>query len=179
MHGLLSLFDQKHEALVFSIWQELGMHCGLSGVNTTPFPHFSWLIADNFDWDELDSAISEIAARVKPFTVQTTGLSLFTGPNPVLYIPIVRTAELSRIHKLVWDKISPIGTEVSPYYAPPNWMPHITLAFGELSNEDLSCALEKLAFRNFDWQIPIDHIAVGYQNPGATAIIQYRHEFNQ
>jgi 2'-5' RNA ligase len=178
MHALVSLFDEKHEKNIHSLWQELSVHCGLSSMNTTPFPHFSWLIAEEFDWERLDLAISDIAKSVDPFTIQATGLGIFAGPNPVLYIPIVRNAEISRIHKLVWDKISPTGKEISPHYAPQNWMPHITLAFGDLSNEDLFCALEKLAFRILDWQVPINNIAVGYQSPGATSIIRHRHEFN-
>ncbi|MFO7583982.1 MAG: 2'-5' RNA ligase family protein [Anaerolineales bacterium] len=179
MHALVSLFDEKHEKIIHSLWQELGVHCGLSSINTTPFPHFSWLIAEDFDWERLDLEISDISKSVGPFTIQATGLGIFAGPNPVLYIPIVRTAELSRIHQLVWEKILPIGKELSPHYAPQNWMPHITLAFGELSNQDLSCALEKMAFRSIDWQISVKNIAVGYQIPGTTSIIHHRHEFRQ
>jgi 2'-5' RNA ligase len=177
MHALVSLFDSKHEELIQSIWQELGLKCGLSSINTTPFPHFSWLIAEDFDWDRLDSAIADIASLASPFTIQANGLGIFTGANPVLYIPIVRTLELSRLHQLIWDKIFPVGKELNPHYAPQNWMPHITLAFGELSTDDLSCALGNLAFRSIDWKIPIDTIAIGYQSPGITSLIQYRHEF--
>jgi 2'-5' RNA ligase len=179
MHGLMSLLDQEHETLVHSLWQELENTCGLTGVKITPFPHFSWLIAEDFDWDALDSNIAEIAGLIKPFTVQTTGISLFAGSNPTIYIPIVRSAELSAIHQLIWNKTAPTGKEVSPYYSPPKWVPHITIGFGDVTRENLPCALEKLAFRNFDWQIKVSSIAVGYQNPDETAVIQSHYEFQQ
>jgi 2'-5' RNA ligase len=177
MHGLLSLLDQTHETLVHQIWQELEKSCGVTGVIVTPFPHFSWLIAGDFDWSGLETVLEEITAEIHPFTVQTTGLSIFTGENPVVYIPLVRTSELSRIHKIVWDRITPLGTEVSPFYSPPLWMPHITIGSGDVTHENLPCLLELLSARSFNWEIKIDNFSVGFQNAGTTAVISNRYEF--
>jgi 2'-5' RNA ligase len=179
MHGILSLLDQEHETLVYRLWQELEQYCRLSGVKVTPFPHFSWLIAADFDWPALDNVMQETAEKIHPFMVRTTGLSLFTGENPVVYIPLVRNGELSRIHKMLWDRLSPLGTDVSLLYAPPMWMPHITIGFANVTHETIACVMEHVAFRSFDWEITIDSIAVGYQNPGAAAVIQSRHEFKR
>lgn len=177
MHGLLSLLDQTHETLVYQIWQELEKSCGLTGVMVTPFPHFSWLIAGDFDWPGLETVLKEITAEIHPFTVQTTGLSIFTGESPVIYIPLVRTGELSRIHKMIWDRITPLGTDVSPLYSPSLWMPHITLGFGDVTHENLSCLLGLLSARSFNWEIEIDNLSIGFQNAGTTAVISNRYEF--
>jgi 2'-5' RNA ligase len=176
MHGLLSLLDQTHETLVYQIWQELEQSCKLTGVMVTPFPHFSWLIAGDFDWPGLETVMKEVATEIHPFTVQTTGLSIFTGENPVVYIPLVRTGKLSRIHKMVWDRIAPLGTDVSPFYAPALWMPHITLGFGDVTHKNLPCLLELLSARSFNWEIEIDNISIGFQNIGTTALISNRYE---
>jgi 2'-5' RNA ligase len=177
MHGLLSLLDQTHETLVYQLWQELENSCRMTGVMVTPFPHFSWLIAEDFDWIELEAVLKEITAGIHPFTVQTTGLSMFTGEDPVVYIPLVRTGELSRIHKTIWDRVTPLGTEVSPFYAPPFWMPHITIGFGDVTRKTLPCLLELLSARTFNWEIEIDNISIGFQSPGTTAVISNRYEF--
>ena len=89
MHGLVSLLDQEHSATVERLWAELETECGLTGIKVTPFAHFSWLIAEDFDWERLGEALAEIAIATKPFIIRTTGLALFTGEHPVVYIPVV------------------------------------------------------------------------------------------
>jgi 2'-5' RNA ligase len=149
----------------------------MTGVMVTPFPHFSWLIAEDFDWVGLETVLKEITAEIHPFSVQTTGLSIFTGENPVVTIPLVRSGELSRIHKMIWDRVAPLGTDVSPLYDPSSWMPHITIGFGDVTRETLPCLLELLSARIFNWEIDIDNISIGFQSPGTTAVISNRYEF--
>jgi 2'-5' RNA ligase len=179
MHSLLSLLDQTHKTLVHQIWEELEQFCGMKGVMVTPFPHFSWLIAENFDWPGLETVLKEISAEIHPFTVRTTGLSMFTGENPVVYIPLIRTSELSHIHKMIWDRVTPMGTEVSPFYAPSFWMPHVTIGFGDVTHENLPCLLELLSGRSFTWEIEIDNISIGLQSPEKTAVISNSYEFKR
>ncbi len=179
MHGLLSLLDQAHETLVHQTWQELKQSCGMTGVLVTPFPHFSWLIAADFDWQGLEIALEEITAEIHPFTVQTTGLSLFTGENPVVYLPLVRTSELSRIHQMIWDRAAPLATEASSFYAPSAWVPHITLGFGDVTQETLPCLMKLLSGRSFNWKIEIDNLSIGFQDTGTTAVISNRYEFKR
>jgi len=91
MPGLVSTLDQTHHTLVEEIWLELETDCGLKGINVTPLPHFSWQIAEDYEWDALDNALQKITEAAQPFMVQTTGLALFTAESPAVYIPIVRT----------------------------------------------------------------------------------------
>lgn len=177
MHGLISLLDKTHEALVHQIWQELEESCGTTGVLVTPFPHFSWLVASDFDWPALEKALQEISGSILPFTVRTTGLAMFTGQSPVIYVPVVRTGELSHIHEMLWDEIRPLGMDVSPIYSPEFWMPHITLGIGDVTSENLPCLIQLLSSRSFSWEIKIDNISIGFQNVGTTAVISNRYDF--
>jgi 2'-5' RNA ligase len=177
MHGLISLLDKTHEALVQQIWQELEQLCGMKGVLVTPFPHFSWLIADDFDWPALEDTLQEVTGNIRPFTARTTGLSMFTGETPVIYIPLVRTGELSRIHELIWNKATRLGKGVSPFYSPEFWMPHITVGFGDVTPQNLACLMQLFSPRSFNWEIKIDNLAIGFQNDGTTAVISNRYEF--
>jgi len=135
MHGLVSLLDPHHYALVEEIWRELENDCGLTGILVTPFPHFSWQIAEDYDWDPLQQIVVEITAETQPFTVWAAGLGLFTSANPVIYLPVVRTKALSELHEKIWTRLKPISTKASPFYAPENWMPHISLAYADLTPE--------------------------------------------
>ena len=175
MHGLVSLLDQKHYRLVESLWQLLEVKCGLVGVNVTPFPHFSWLVASDFDWLALETTLQEITSQVKPFTAHTTGLGYFSGPSPVIFIPVIRTAELSALHRDIWENIQPFGIDISPLYAPEKWVPHITLAITDVTQSNIACAMQNLAFQTYNWEIHINNISFIHEPD--THIGQVRYNF--
>ena len=161
MQGVISLLDERHWALVEDVWAELARDFGVSGVSITPFPHFSYQIATHYDPAALAAALVPLAQQTAPFRVRTTGLGVFTGAQPVLYLPVVRNPALTRLHETLWQLTAPIATERSPYYEPPNWMPHITLGYGDLTPASLSAIVRELATRDFNWDIPIDNFAFG------------------
>lgn len=160
MHAIISILDPEHYPRTEAVWRSLETGCGLAGIHAAPIPHFSWHIAAQYDFARLEDALREIAQTVKPFTVSTSGLGLFTRPDPVLYFPIVRTAGLSALHAAIWGRVDGLSQAPSPYYAPEAWIPHITLAYGDVNLEALRCALEKLAFQAQNWEIQIDNLAV-------------------
>lgn len=174
MHGLVSLLDKEHYALVEEIWQELEGDCGLRGIHVTPLPHFSWQIAEDYDWDALKIALGELVAGIQPFTIYTGGLALFTGESPVVYIPVVRTRQLSELHEIIWERLTPLSRAPSLYYAPDFWMPHISLAYNDIDPQKLTCLMEKLAFRAFHWEIEIDNLTLIYEPAGTIGQIRYR-----
>jgi 2'-5' RNA ligase len=177
MHGLVSLLEEKYYKEVESIWQMLEGKCGLSGIKATPFPHFSWLIASDFDWEALETVLEEIAQKTRPFIVNTSGIGIFSGASPVIFIPIIRTQELNILHQHIWEAIQPCGEGISPYYSPKNWVPHITLAQTDLTQENISCAMQKLAFQNFNWEIKVDNISFIQQDNEMTGQQQHQYKF--
>jgi hypothetical protein len=90
-----------------------------------------------------------------------TGLGLFTGPAPVLFLPVVRTAALSAWHQRVWDALLPAAREPLDYYHPDRWIPHITVAHGDLDPDRAAEAVRRLAGRTFDWRLTADNLACG------------------
>src|SRR5437879_13267830 len=128
MYAVVSLLDRKNETIVRSLWKQLEKAFRVHAAYRNPYPHFSYQVAFHYDLKRLESALQRFAARAKKFTIHAGGLGVFTGLTPVVYIPIVRTLELSRFHESLSKKISPTGSAVSPYYAPDLWIPHITLA---------------------------------------------------
>jgi 2'-5' RNA ligase len=177
MHGLVSLLPNKYYKQVEEIWQELENDCGLSGIRVTPFPHFSWLIAKDFDWATLEQSMKEVAEKTRPFSVNTGGIELFSGPNPVIFIPIRHTAALRKLHQCIWDAIQLTGINLSPYYAPPIWTPHISLAYTDVTRENIGCAMQKLAFQTFNWEFEVNNISLIYEPDGKIGQLRYRFDF--
>jgi len=162
MHGIVSLLDSEHNRLVEELWAELAVACGLRGVYVTPFPHFSYHVAARYDTDRLAEVLRQVTRDMAPFYVRTTGLGMFTGAHPVLYLPIVRTSELSRLHHALWHAVAPASSGGVDYYHPDVWMPHITVGFGDIDPDSAAAAARLLATRTLDRDIRIDNLAVIY-----------------
>ena len=177
MHGLVSLLPEPFYGQVESIWQELERDFGLVGIWVTPFPHFSWQIAVDYDFEYTAEIVEKIACQTPPLLVRTTGLALFTGESPVIYIPVVKTAALIELHTLLWEHTKEASAGRAAYYAPGAWMPHVSLAYEDVDRGNVGRVMERLAFRAFSWEMIIDNIALIAEPTGEIGKLKYRFEF--
>src|ERR1700693_1966009 len=162
MHGIVSLLDNDHNQLIEEIWAELEREFSVHGVYITPYPHFSYYVAQAYDIDKIELVLQRITSNITTFNVKTSGLGVFTGTSPVLYIPVVRSLELTQLHEELWQEISPVSSGAQEYYNPDQWMPHITIGFGDISKDNLSQIIPFLAERDFNWEITVNNIALIY-----------------
>ena len=163
--GVVSLLDPEHYAVVEGIWDELDEELGLRGVKGAPWPHIAHQLGD-YDLAVLPGILEKLAAATPPFVIETTGLGVFSGLEPVLYVPVVRTAELSEFQRLLWTAVGTACRNASDDYWVSNWVPHITLAAGDLDAGNLAEAIKLLSARRFDWRVTIDNLAyidAGYE----------------
>jgi 2'-5' RNA ligase len=87
-------------------------------------------------------------------------LSVFTGPRPVIYIPIVKSPTLIDLHTRLWQITHTHAPTLDQLYAPAHWMPHITLAVEDITLAQLPELLADLTYRSFTWEIPLDQLTV-------------------
>lgn len=163
MQGVVSLLDDRHYARVEAIWEELGQKFDVRGMYVTPYPHFSFQVAEAYDEEACAQALRELAARTHPFRVRTAGLGIFTVANPILYIPVVRSPALSELHAQVWRTVRQVVPgAVAHYYHPEEWAPHITLAHGDIDQDRLAEIVRVLSRRNFHWEVSVNNLAIIY-----------------
>jgi 2'-5' RNA ligase superfamily len=163
--GIVSLLDPEHYTAVEGIWDELERELGLHGVKVTPWPNISYQLGD-YDLEILPGILEKLAGATSRFEIQTTGLGVFSGLQPVLYVPVVRTTELSEFQRLLWTAVGTACRNASDDYWVSNWMPHVTLAAGDLDASNVADAIKLLAARRFDWRMTIDNLAyidAGYE----------------
>ena len=158
MNGIASLLDESATSRVASLWQELEWLCGVAGVKAAPFPHFTWQVTEAYDLTKLEASLLGLALQARPFTIHTAGLGLFTGENPIVYISIVKDEPLIRFHALVWEQTEGIAIRPSHYYSPEEWVPHITLAYNDVTSANLDCVMQYLAFQSFTMDIQINNL---------------------
>ncbi len=162
MHGIVTFLDNDHYQLIEELWAELKREFSVDGVYITPYPHFSYHVAQEYDVDKIEPVLDRITSNITTFKVKTSGLGVFTGASPVLYIPVVRSLELTQLHQELWEQISTVSSGIVEYYHPDQWMPHITIGFGDISKDNLSQIIPILAEREFNWEITVNNIALIY-----------------
>jgi 2'-5' RNA ligase len=160
MDGVVSLLDADHYRRVEELWSELAHEFGLRGVFAARLPHFSYHVAQDYDTAALHTILQQFNVGRVPFRIHTAGLAIFTGQRPVLYIPIVRTLELSQFQESLWHAVAPAAVAIHRHYSPNNWMPHITLAYGDLSHAIVPEVFRLLSNRDFAWDIAVDNLAL-------------------
>lgn len=180
MDGLVSLLPDPYYQLVETIWDELEKIGQLSGIRVTPFPHFSWQIAESYDQNLLELLISQLASEAVRFTVRTSGIGIFSGPQPVIYIPVVKNEALLSFHARLWELAVPVamGDTPSPYYHPERWMPHISLAYADVSPDNIAVVMTYLAFKNYNWEMEVNHIAYISEPTGTIGQLKFKYEFS-
>jgi 2'-5' RNA ligase len=176
MEGIVSLLDEEHTRLTEGLWSELESEFGLRGIYITPFPHFSHHVAQEYDKETLGPILEWVAQHTQAFPIQASGLGIFAGRPPVLYVPIVRTRELSQFHSAVWQQTAHTASGTLDYYRPENWLPHITLAFGDIHKDNLPDVIRLLSERPLHWHISIDNLSF-IEDTAHGQTVRFRFEF--
>jgi 2'-5' RNA ligase len=170
MHGIVSLLDDEHYALVEHLWDKLETELGVHGLYKTPLPHFSYHVAGGYDLDLLESILPRLASWCATFRARTTGLGVFSGDHPVLYVPVVRNSTLNALHQRLWHELAVASTDTVEYYRPERWMPHITLADGGVVKDHLPDIVRLLSPRAFDWKIEVNNLSLIYDTGTAQEV---------
>ena len=160
MNAIVSLLDEEHDQTVRNLWSELEGDFGVIPQYANPFTHFSFHVADDYDVDDLRPILADLIHDHGPFTVGTSGLGIFTGERPVLFVPVVRNPELDALHSALWSRFTPAFGVGLPYYAPDAWVPHITLAQGPEAADRFPDIVRAMTRREFTWRLTVDNLAV-------------------
>ena len=172
MNGISSLLNHKYNEVVLGLMADLSRDFG---VEKGQWPHFSYHLSTHYD-EVLYEEIRGERLNLSPIVIKTAGLGVFTGPEPVIYISIVRDQQLSTLHQVLWDAGVEHGGYGSPHYEPASWVPHITLTKITGRPFILPEIMRALSGHDFHWQIPIDNVAILSDDEGAVQL-KYRWTF--
>jgi 2'-5' RNA ligase len=158
MDAIVALLDEATNRDFESLWEEL-RSVGLAHVaDQVAIPHVSFHVAEEYDQGRVEESLWGFARKHSPLQINTAGLGIFTGEYLSLYASVVRTEVLSNYHRILWPMLDRASSGVVQYYHPEHWMPHITLAHGDVAAESLAAAVKRFAARSFVWRIQIDAI---------------------
>ena len=161
--GIVSLLDVINDKSARLIWKRACDIVGKYGLTSPQYPHFSWQVAVNYQIENIQDALTKISISSQPFKISISGVGIFPGLQPIIYLTIVRNETLNQIHQKIWVTCNEYGIELSPYYTSERWIPHITIAYNPLSPIVLSSIIEEMAFENWESEVVINNLAIAYQ----------------
>ena len=177
MDGLVTLLPEPFYKQVQDLWDELEARFDLRGVRITPFPHFSWQVAQNYDPVLLVDRLNQLTHQLHSFKVRTAGLGLFTSEHPTLFIPVVKSPQLVTFHEQIWQTLEGTASNLDAYYTPDAFVPHITLAFADLTNEKAGQVMEWLSKDGFNWEMQVDNLTYIHQPSGGIGQVTHQVKF--
>ncbi len=160
MLAITSLLPSPASDHINSLIKSLEKEFGLTDVQATPEPHLTYQIVEPADLDQLKEALREIAATTAPFVAHTTGLGMFPGDSPVIYIPVLRSDPLNELHHRVFDIAGPLCSRTDKFSAPDLWLPHVSLALHDTTPELLGPVLQFLNNQTFNLELAINNLAI-------------------
>ena len=166
MLAITSLLTQPHARLINQIIKHLEEKFGLDDVQATPDPHLTFQLADDGKRCELKEVLAEVAAATAPFAAFTTGLGLFPGQQPVIYIPVLRSDALNALHRRIRRAVAPLGLRADRFSEPDRWLPHISLALHDTSPGLLGPVLRYLNEATYNLELEITNLAILRQQDG-------------
>ena len=172
MAGVVSLLDEASERTTRALWAELDERYGLREVvQRVPRPHCSYHVAVDYDLARLAETLRRMAAQWRPFATTITGLGAFEAPEPVLYLAVERNAALDALHAALWRELgqTDIARQPMAVYAPTTWIPHVTLAQGDLTLDRLRAIQAAWGGRDLRRELWVSDLTLLYPTADKTA----------
>jgi len=160
MLAITSVLNPNCAERINRIIKSLELEFGLDDVQATPDPHITYQLAGVRKLSALNQVLRDVARTTAPFTAFTTGLGLFPGPNPVIYIPVLRSEMLNNLHQRILKATAPLCLRTDKFSGPDCWMPHISLALHDTTPEVLGPVLQYLNKQTFNLKLTINNITI-------------------
>jgi 2'-5' RNA ligase len=160
MQGIVTLLDAPDRERIEGIWEELRRDFGVRGIHTRRFPHFSYHVAEKYDLDRVHAKLEEVGRKMQPFTVRTSGIGIFTRKQPVIHLPVVRTPAIEMLRQQITHSVQDLTETPNEYYAEDIWIPHVTIAEGDVDLLVLPSIVRQFGDRNLQWEMRVTNFAV-------------------
>jgi 2'-5' RNA ligase len=131
--GVLSILEGPARRETERLWRLFETEYGSRRAQTFPHPHLTFLAGACLDVAELDEALSELCLTLDPFEVIIDGLGYFDAPAPVIFMQVEPTEALLTLHHQIVEFMGFHCVDLYENYLPDIWVPHVTLARGDLT----------------------------------------------
>ena len=160
MLAITSLLSPPHVLRINGVIKNLEEKFGIDDVQATLDPHLTYQLAGVRKLSALKAALTKVAAATEPFPAFTTGLGMFPGERPVIYIPVLRSDALNALHRRILAATAPLCLRTDTFSGPDCWLPHISLALHDTTPDLLGPVLGYLNQETYNLKIIIDNLTI-------------------
>ncbi|MEA2432636.1 MAG: hypothetical protein QOG54_93 [Actinomycetota bacterium] len=155
--AIVAPLDEAHEIKVRVLWDALRK----DGVDLpeASIPHIAFHVSPDYEDAALDQIVDGLAAHNRVLRIRTLGLGVFPGPEPVGYVPVVRSPELSDFQVAVWSAAAVACETPIEFFHPSRWIPHVTLV-PHLAEATRARAIERLLAEDLNWEFEVTELAI-------------------
>jgi hypothetical protein len=165
--AIVAPLDEEHDAKVRALWERL-RNDGVELPHES-IPHISFHVAPAYDDGLLRKVVGGLAGPHRALRIRTVGLGIFPGPEPVGYVPVVRSPELTDFQVAVWSAAAIACESPIEFFHPSSWIPHMTVV-PQLASQTRATAIERLLAEDLNWEFELGELAI------MTATEAHRHE---
>jgi len=115
------------------MWRLFEEEYNSRAMQSFPHPHMSFQAGISEDLQAIDLDLQKLTSQISPFPVAIGGIDIFEKPERVIFLSVTKTKELQKIHKKIDHLLQEHCSRTFRFYSPPDWLPHITLAQGDLT----------------------------------------------
>ncbi len=137
-------------------------------------PHVSFQSGTTHDVRQLKRDFENVTSQIKPFEIEVMGARHFR--KDVIYLAVKRTRELVRIHKLAHRFLESRCQGLDELYAPHHWLPHVTLAMEDLTENNFERAWMEFEGSNIRFEQRIHNICMVKWLPDGSIRIAKRYK---
>lgn len=170
IYALASLITFDKDPAMQSTWDRIQRVFEIAGMTLTELPHFSWHVAEEYDFERLGKRLDQVVKNLSPVNLHIAGAGIFSGENPVIYLPVTKTPRISAIHTEISTWIRDYTSTTNPNYDPDFWIPHITLSSEGFNSDGICQVISELAYIPMNVGFPVDHFAILYKNDTSSGV---------
>jgi 2'-5' RNA ligase len=157
------------------LWRVFEVEYGSVGVQTFAHPNLTFGGARVCDPRTFAERLGVEVGRLPSFELKVDGVGFFSKPERVVFLRVVLTEELAAIHHILDRVLEQHCDGLVDLYRPSAWVPHITLAMGDLSQEAFDAALSRWSNYRRTFEQTADQVSlVGSTNDGSGYEVLHR-----
>ncbi|WP_159462141.1 2'-5' RNA ligase family protein [Halobacillus sp. Marseille-P3879] len=176
--GLATLLSGQGKNMVYEFWNVFEKEYNSVGVQSFDYPNLGYQGGSCEDINLLKIDVEKVSENIHSFEVNIEGFGYFEEPSDVVYLKVKKNNKLTKLHSTLNNLLTRHCDTVFDLYKPNNWVPHITLAMGDISPDNLTLFRNRYQYMTPEFTQLITNISlVEFQDDGDVELIK-KYEIN-
>ncbi len=158
--GVVSVLEGETYKETKRRWRFFEREYNSRAIQNFAHPHLSFQGGLGEDIKMIDVDLKKLSYQIKPFLIRIEGINTFKEPDRAIFLEVVRTKILQRIHKKIDALLGKYCSRTFKLYSPQNWHPHVTLAHGDLTPNNFQKAKKDLENYHPRYKLKVHNICL-------------------